>query len=83
MHRRNGMKSFLENSTEGNTYAERRQFRARRWHNVRPDLNDLSDRGTLPGIVKGVCIAKKGTVRAGRNGPVCGAWANYQLASFV
>ena len=52
-----------------------RQFRVRRWHNVRPDLNDLSDRGTLPGIEKAVCIAKKGTVRAGRNGPVCGTWS--------
>ena len=68
------MKSFLENSTEGNTIAAAKAIQGQKMAQ-RPDLNDLSDRGTLPGIEKGVYIAKKNTVRAGRNGPVCGTWS--------
>lgn len=40
----------------------------------RPDLNTLSDRGSLPGVEGGIYVAKGGTVRAGSNGPVCGTW---------
>jgi len=41
----------------------------------RPDLNDLSNRGSFPGIETGVYFEKKGVVRAGKNGPVCGTWS--------
>ena len=41
----------------------------------RPDLNNLSNRGSFPGIVTGVYFEKKGVVRAGQNGPVCGTWS--------
>lgn len=41
----------------------------------RPDLNEMSDRGSLPGVEGGVYIAKGGVVRAGQNGPVCGSWS--------
>lgn len=41
----------------------------------RPDLNELSDRGSFPGVERGVYFAKGGTVRAGQNGPVCGTWS--------
>lgn len=41
----------------------------------RPDLNELSDRGPLPGVEGGVYIAKGGVVRIGHNGPVCGTWS--------
>lgn len=41
----------------------------------RPDLNELSDRGNLPGVEGGVYVAKGGVVRAGMNGPVCGTWS--------
>ena len=41
----------------------------------RPDLNELSDRGTFPGVEGGVYFAKGGIVRVGHNGPVCGTWS--------
>jgi len=41
----------------------------------RPDLNELSDRGSLPGVEGGVYVAKGGVVRAGKDGPVCGTWS--------
>ena len=41
----------------------------------RPDLNEVSDRGMLPGVEGGVYVAKGGVVRAGWNGPVCGTWS--------
>lgn len=42
----------------------------------RPRLEDLSDRGTLPGVEGGVYVANKGgVVRAGRYGPVVGTWS--------
>mmetsp|Transcript_16452 Transcript_16452/g.29727 ORF Transcript_16452/g.29727 Transcript_16452/m.29727 type:complete len:309 (-) Transcript_16452:58-984(-) len=41
----------------------------------RPDLNELSDRGNLPGVDGGVYIAKEGVVRVGKDGPVCGKWS--------
>jgi len=40
----------------------------------RPDLNSLSDRGSLPGVEGGIYVAKLGVVRAGKNGPMCGTW---------
>lgn len=41
----------------------------------RPDLNEMSDRGSLPGVDGGVYIAKGGAVKVGENGPVCGTWS--------
>lgn len=41
----------------------------------RPDLNDLSDRGGLPGVDGGAFFAKGGVVKVGENGPVCGTWS--------
>ena len=41
----------------------------------RPDLQDLSERGPLPGVEGGVYIAKSGVVRVGHGGPVCGTWS--------
>lgn len=41
----------------------------------RPDLKDLSDRGSLPGVEGGIYFAKSGVVRVGHNGPVCGTWS--------
>lgn len=41
----------------------------------RPDLNEMSDRGSLPGVEGGVYIANGGTVRVGKDGPVCGTWS--------
>jgi len=41
----------------------------------RPDLNLISDRGSLPGVEGGIYVAKGGVVRAGPNGPVCGTWS--------
>jgi hypothetical protein len=40
----------------------------------RPDPNTISDRGELPGLDGGIYIAKSGSVRASKNGPVMGTW---------
>lgn len=40
----------------------------------RPDPNTISDRGTFPGVEKGLYIAQSGIVRSGKNGPVMGTW---------
>lgn len=42
--------------------------------NQRPDPNTLSDRGSFPGIDKGLYVARGGVVRQGKNGPVMGTW---------
>ena len=49
----------------------------------RPDVNNLSDRGSLPGVEGGVFIAKGGIVRAGPNGAVCGTWSMQPITSAV
>lgn len=41
----------------------------------RPDLNTISDRGSLPGVEGGIFIANGGAVRVGKNGPICGKWS--------
>jgi len=40
----------------------------------RPDLNAISDRGCLPGVERGVYVAKEGVVRSSINGAVMGTW---------
>lgn len=42
--------------------------------NMRPDLNTLSERGSMPGVEGGIYVAKGGVVRAAENGPICGTW---------
>lgn len=41
----------------------------------RPDLNTISEQGSLPGVEGGIFIANGGIVRVGNNGPVCGTWS--------
>mmetsp|Transcript_48651 Transcript_48651/g.90283 ORF Transcript_48651/g.90283 Transcript_48651/m.90283 type:complete len:299 (-) Transcript_48651:57-953(-) len=44
--------------------------------NDRPDINKLSDRGTLPGEEGGIYMLKGGLVRVdAENGAVCGTWS--------
>ena len=41
----------------------------------RPELNELSDHGSLPAVEGRIYVAKGGTVLARSNGPVCGTWS--------